>query len=451
MSFSVLLLFLPVAACLFWMLLNIFAARRTSTFWNMQFLLLNLVLYFISDACYASPGTTPDILVYSSIIAQFSAPCVIPLLWLYFDRLRFRRPLRPAQLLWLAFPIILVTATSVLTVICGKENIALFMSDVYAEGPHASDPYKGTLYDAYYRWTAVYFRVVLVLELLVALVYFVIYVIKHNVRLKHLWAFHRKGEPIRILELQLFNLMIPALVMLGKMVLLRSFLLEHVWISVVLALVVTLTMFAFCFTSHMGEKEKITKVQAKHIMFFNYNPAIKGPIVEIMMEELLEEAEQDALLRFQEKIGETLDMEKMTPREISAVKEQLFSSVAGSWDDSLLSRFQTLMLNDQLFLKPSLSLADVAERLHTNKTYVSKLVNNAYNLGFPELLNTLRIDYAEQYLLNHRDAKQEEVARACGFLSASSFNNIFKKTTGVTPKMWLARAENKRGSVLNNE
>ena len=71
------------------------------------------------------------------------------------------------------------------------------------------------------------------------------------------------------------------------------------------------------------------------------------------------------------------------------------------------------------------------------------MVNNTYNLGFPELLNTLRVDYAEQYLLSHRDAKQEEVALACGFLSASSFNNIFKKITGVTPKVWLVSADRK--------
>jgi YesN/AraC family two-component response regulator len=68
---------------------------------------------------------------------------------------------------------------------------------------------------------------------------------------------------------------------------------------------------------------------------------------------------------------------------------------------------------------------------------VSKLVNNTYNIGFPELLNALRIDYAEQYILNHRDAKQAEIAEACGFLSASSFNNIFKKVKGIPPRMWI--------------
>ena len=59
-------------------------------------------------------------------------------------------------------------------------------------------------------------------------------------------------------------------------------------------------------------------------------------------------------------------------------------------------------------------------------------------MGFPELLNVLRVDYAQEYLKNHPDAHQDEVARASGFLSASSFNTTFKRTTGLTPKVWLA-------------
>lgn len=106
-------------------------------------------------------------------------------------------------------------------------------------------------------------------------------------------------------------------------------------------------------------------------------------------------------------------------------------------DDSLLSRFQHLLFDGQLFLRPQLTLPEVADMLHTNKTYVSKLVNDHYKVSFPELINTLRVDYAEQFILNNRDARQEEVARACGFLSASSFNNTFKKVTGMPPKQWV--------------
>ena len=110
-------------------------------------------------------------------------------------------------------------------------------------------------------------------------------------------------------------------------------------------------------------------------------------------------------------------------------------------NDTLTAQFQQLMMGEQLFLQPGLTLADVAERLRTNKTYVSKMVNQTYNLGFPEVMNILRVDYAEDYLRKHPDATQEEVAKACGFVSASSFNSTFKRITGYTPKVWAAKAQ----------
>lgn len=95
----------------------------------------------------------------------------------------------------------------------------------------------------------------------------------------------------------------------------------------------------------------------------------------------------------------------------------------------------------RLFLQPGLSLSDVARELDTNKTYVSKMVNKTYNLGFPELLNIMRVDYACEYIRRHPDSSQEEIARSCGFLSASSFNSTFKRITGFTPKVWAARKD----------
>ena len=66
------------------------------------------------------------------------------------------------------------------------------------------------------------------------------------------------------------------------------------------------------------------------------------------------------------------------------------------------------------------------------------MINGAFSLGFPEVLNSLRIDYAKQYMLANPDATQYQIASECGFLSASAFNSVFKKLTGITPKLWLS-------------
>ena len=64
----------------------------------------------------------------------------------------------------------------------------------------------------------------------------------------------------------------------------------------------------------------------------------------------------------------------------------------------------------------------------------SALVSGYHYFGNDLLVNSER----QQYIINNPDAKQSEIATKCGFLSASTFNTIFKKVTGMTPKMWVA-------------
>lgn len=142
------------------------------------------------------------------------------------------------------------------------------------------------------------------------------------------------------------------------------------------------------------------------------------------------------LLRVRRKAEPSSKAEKPAPPEMPVDPPHVVLAEVAE-DDSLLSRFQSLLLEQELFLRPQLTLPEVAELLHTNKTYLSKVVNDHYKISFPELINTLRIDYAEQYILSHREARQEEIARACGFSSASSFNITFKKVVGMPPKQWV--------------
>ena len=120
-----------------------------------------------------------------------------------------------------------------------------------------------------------------------------------------------------------------------------------------------------------------------------------------------------------------------------------FASIPAAYDeDPLRNRFEELMKNELLFLRQGLKVTDVASMLKTNRTYISKLVNNTYHMSFSDFINTLRIDYAEQYLLHNRGAKQDEIAKSCGFPNASSFNSVFRKITGVTPKTWYKEHKN---------
>ena len=434
------LIFLPFFACLFWLVINCLMATRTSTFYPMLMVLTVMMLYIFSDCCYASPNMPPRMLVYTAVLAEFCAPTLIPLVWMYQMRLRGQGRFTASQMLWLFIPATLGSITLLLTVMAGPDRIQAYQEMVYATG-FTLDPGTGdTVLRFYFYTTTIVFRSALIAEALIYTIKAILLMRKDNLRLRHI----RKlfvGERIRVYELQVFLILGVAIPFLPKMILSHSALMQQPWSSAMLGVMITIGVTQFCFMSLFGAKRYITKQDMADVMHFNYRNSNKQHVIEEMLDDMLDEADDEVRYRIRERLSRDVNLEgHRKPVETrKSLTSDLFTAVAKSWDDdSLLSRFQQLMLHGQAFLEPGLTLADVAERLHSNKTYVSRLVNNNYNLAFPDLINTLRVDYAQQYIVLHRDARQNEIATACGFTSASSFNNIFKKVTGMTPKIWLA-------------
>src|SRR5574344_96850 len=108
-------------------------------------------------------------------------------------------------------------------------------------------------------------------------------------------------------------------------------------------------------------------------------------------------------------------------------------------DDKLMQLFNIfneLIAEDKIYLRCALRVDEVAQMLHTNRTYVSKIINNNYNCSFSDFINGKRIEYAKELIISQPNLKQDELADKCGFLSASSLNKTFKQITGDSPKVW---------------
>ena len=441
----ILFLLMPAIACLGWIILNFFISRRTQTYGIFTLFLIMLGLFLVTDSSYANPDVNPELLVYMTTLELFAGPCLIPLIWMYLYQLKHRTNFTTVQWTWVIIPIVFLTASALITHLKGVEGIAEYLNNIYTGGglESAREANKTDhLLRAYYLWTFVLFRVVIGSQLVLGFVLLIIHTQKYKFDSKGFRKFWRKGEELPIVQIQYMNLFLPIVLVIAKILLGNRMIQQHPILLIILSVAMAASAFNLAFSALFGAKEKVTLESMRHVMVYNYNDKIKSVIVEFTMDDLMYETDESGLRRLQKKIGDLLPPEEEQDnqnKQPGAKKENLFASMSSTWDeDSLLSRFQNLMVKEQLFLQPSLTLGEVADRLRTNKTYVSKLVNNTYNLGFPELLNTLRIDYAEQYILSHRDARQDEIAAACGFLSASSFNSIFKKVTGVTPKVWIA-------------
>jgi AraC-like DNA-binding protein len=104
--------------------------------------------------------------------------------------------------------------------------------------------------------------------------------------------------------------------------------------------------------------------------------------------------------------------------------------------DKIMESFQQVMISEQGFLNPSMTIDEIAKKLNTNRTYVSKLVNIYYGVPFRDYLNNLRLDYAKRLLMDEPDAVIDYVAAKSGFQSSTQFIRKFRETEGVTPTVW---------------
>ena len=100
-----------------------------------------------------------------------------------------------------------------------------------------------------------------------------------------------------------------------------------------------------------------------------------------------------------------------------------------------LTEFENLLINKKYFLDPELTLNKIADELNLSKSHLSRLVNNELHTSFPDYINHLRIKEA-QYYLKHPDFSNYTllaIGLEAGFASKTTFNNTFKKVTGMTP------------------
>ncbi|MGI9541672.1 MAG: helix-turn-helix domain-containing protein, partial [Cyclobacteriaceae bacterium] len=101
-----------------------------------------------------------------------------------------------------------------------------------------------------------------------------------------------------------------------------------------------------------------------------------------------------------------------------------------------LEAIRLSMDKDQLFLKPELTRLALAQHLKITPNTLSHILNKHLGKSFHDFINEYRVNEVKAKI---RDAKYlhytlEGIAYECGFNSKSTFNAIFKKMAGKTPR-----------------
>lgn len=122
----------------------------------------------------------------------------------------------------------------------------------------------------------------------------------------------------------------------------------------------------------------------------------------------------------------------------------------GNQDDSLNAtiaevgkKIEKKMTEEQYFLKPNLTLAELATSIGSNKTYVYLYLKHSKKTSFSDYINNLRIKEKSIPLLeansSHPNLTINEIAFLSGFQSISTFRRAFQKSQGCTASSYVAK------------
>lgn len=109
-------------------------------------------------------------------------------------------------------------------------------------------------------------------------------------------------------------------------------------------------------------------------------------------------------------------------------------------DEKSIELFRTLehlMREEKIYTDNAITKDKVAERLGTNRTYLSRIINEQAQLSFTHYINRFRIEEAIRLLSDpNNDTPLKAISAELGFNSISTFYHLFQSTVSMTPSQY---------------
>ncbi len=122
-------------------------------------------------------------------------------------------------------------------------------------------------------------------------------------------------------------------------------------------------------------------------------------------------------------------------KQISNRESYQNSGLRQAQKEAIYQSMLNLMQSEKLYLNPTLSMQELSGRLNIPPHHITQTLNEYVNTNFYDFVNTYRInEFKKRVEEGSADTfSLLGIALDCGFNSKSSFNRIFKNTTGQTP------------------
>lgn len=108
------------------------------------------------------------------------------------------------------------------------------------------------------------------------------------------------------------------------------------------------------------------------------------------------------------------------------------------------------VINEKLFLQNDLTLHTLADLLKTNRTYLSRGINENAKVNFSIWLNNLRIDYAVKLMHADTAINLATLPFQCGFNSKETFYRNFERHCNFKPAEYLKQIIKEQNQAKKN-
>ena len=388
---------LPFSVCAVWLIFVLLKSHKNHSYTLLIWVLALLTISFLCGSSHMSPYPDYRRLVIYDIVMRFTTLAVFPVICFYIRSLFDETRENPLSYLLFLPAVLISTSSIVVTSLLGINHSAVLLEAIYTGTviPDVLDNLEMSYFNLSFKLYHLFFFVLLSLSLI--FVFSKLFAGKF--KFVHIVSFLRGRKSSFVANiLCLFFVIFFAL-----------------W-----GICIT---FGTIFMNSMSPWSSLWSLVTSIVLFFiGYVasvPPLPGGYMNI------------------ERLRHPFNAMNQSPQEyLQGIDSGPVANNSISGYDKIMDSFKELMVTGQGFLDPAITIDEIAHKLNSNRTYVSKLVNIYYGMPFRDYLSKLRLDYAKQLMKDEPDAVIDYIALKSGFQSSTQFIRKFKESEGVTPAVW---------------
>lgn len=128
-----------------------------------------------------------------------------------------------------------------------------------------------------------------------------------------------------------------------------------------------------------------------------------------------------------------------TEKKLHSIKNVNGNGNGIKGEEKIYIRLKELLEKEKIYKQPDLSMIKLANKLNTNTSYLSVIINKRFKESFKTLINKYRINEARRLFKSsdYANFSIEGISEEVGYQSRSTFYQSFKQITGLTPTQYI--------------